>query len=725
MFGVFAFADRRRNFDGRGIVAFDGEVVDFVNDFPFGVEDRDVIGGRAFDLRPLDRRGRLRRGLEVDENQARRYGKSAADREDFGRLAFGFAVGVGDFDFDAIFAVEVELAGRASRFRDGLGFDFDEGRFFAFDFGFDDFVNRNDVTGNGFVFVFGFDDDGVPSQRNGRVCGLVEDVQQVVRRGRNVRVREFDFGAKAFARVVLRDDAVFVRRAELEFVGRPAFRAGRELPLVRGRPEAVFAEFFDAVAVESVFVRRPGQRNGLVDRNERSRDDDRSRRRRDRFELDGSPFGIAVAVGRADLIFVGFAVLETERMGRNVRVDGSGVRPRFAAVGRVAEFIAFFAEDVAPGQRRFVRFKLRRLVFQQIAAEGEVRRSGRSDLRSGDFKRVIDRRFRAFVDVVNANVVVARRETFERKRLRRRDFGVVGEFVSGGVEERERKVRVRDVAREAHFNVVFGGRVGRRREFEVVHFLMELGRRVDRLRPASAEVGRGCERVVVFVLVRLDVRRGDRQGIGGFVFVVGILAVVSLLDANVVRSRRNSFKRNRFRVGATGAPVEFEVSVGVVKLELQVNRRVGRRFEPRAVENDRMLVSAVDDKFDFVIVFVKMSAGDRFDRRRFGQRSKVVRGFERVVRFGFEDVFRRRVRDGERGQVDDRRFVGLSRSDFGARGDRFEIVERRNAQKSAIFQGFKTQVARSVLFFIESFAQRGSVTGSVEKFHVYVSGIIY
>ena len=86
-------------------------------------------------------------------------------------------------------------------------------------------------------------------------------------------------------------------------------------------------------------------------------------------------------------------------------------------------------------------------------------------------------------------------------------------------------------------------------------------------------------------------------------------------------------------------------------------------------------------------------------------------------------AFGRRVRDGEGGEVDDRRFDGLRRGDFGARDRRLKLVERRNAQEGAIFQGFKTQVARGVLFFVEGFAQRGSVTGSVEKFHNELRGI--
>ena len=126
-------------------------------------------------------------------------------------------------------------------------------------------------------------------------------------------------------------------------------------------------------------------------------------------------------------------------------------------------------------------------------------------------------------------------------------------------------------------------------------------------------------------------------------------------------------------------------------------------------------------KLNFEREVVVFTACVRFagKRRCFGQRSEVLRGGERVVRFGFGQnaAFRRRVRDGEDGKVDDRRFGGLRRSDFGARDRRLKLVERRNAQESAIFQGFKTQVARRVLFFGESFTQRGSVTGSVEKFH--------
>ena len=128
-----------------------------------------------------------------------------------------------------------------------------------------------------------------------------------------------------------------------------------------------------------------------------------------------------------------------------------------------------------------------------------------------------------------------------------------------------------------------------------------------------------------------------------------------------------------------------------------------------------------------IVVFVDVidfRRGDSFDDLRFRQHAERRRVGERVVFFVLVVVGvgrGRRVRDGERGEVDDRRFDGIRRSDFGARDRRLKLVERGNAQERAVFQGFKTQVARRVLFFGESFTQRGSVTEGIKKFHSWVS----
>ncbi|MBQ1278494.1 MAG: LemA family protein, partial [Thermoguttaceae bacterium] len=246
------------------------------------------------------------------------------------------------------------------------------------------------------------------------------------------------------------------------------------------------------------------------------------------------------------------------------------------------------------------------------------------------------------------------------------------------------------------------------------------GFRVDSEGADPTEIGRVRERVVVgfaFVfVVGFRFRRFDRQSVRRGSGRVGVI------DLNNVLALGKVFKRDHLgavdnlrripRVRKVAPARRFQREEKLVDVDVFGN------FQAKVI----VLGSDVIELNAIVVGFFTGS-GERFDRRFLGRRSEIGRGGGSIVAvFAFVLVvgvaFDRRVRDGEGREVDDRRF--LRRSDFGAR-DRFEIVDRRNAQKGARFQGFKTQVARGVFFFIESFTQRGSVTGSVEKFHNSIS----
>ncbi len=665
--------------------------------------------GNVFGARPRQGEDRLRRVGKL-RFQVGRSVRESADGERFGRRRFGNAVGVDDRDFDVVFAVEIDVD-RMRRFRNEFGRARDEGRFAGL--GVDGFyVNRNVVAGRGFGAGFG---RGVPLQRRGRVCGFIDGRGQTGRLGGNVRRRELNRVAIGGARVVADFDAVGVSRAEFEFAGRPGRRAdgehvGNVLPDL-----VVLVKRLDRVTDFAVDV-VPSQRNGLDARDERfdgqfRNVDDRRRRNRERREREGDPIGRAEIVDGANLEFVRGSEGEGRFVGRFAGaerlVDG---RPsRFVVgrvdVGRVAEFVAGFARDVAPRERRGAARRFGSVRF-------EVGRRGGRDFRRCDRQLVFGEGSNVDV-VVNAEVIIARGATGERnffdavgRRGRRRELG------AGRVVKIEREARGVAVFVSDLNEIIVAADVGRR-EFEVVGVVRRPGFQTGKRRGTDdAEVGRGGEVVVFFVIVvGFRFRRIDRQGVRGGAGRVGLV-----VNLNGVFAGRDSFEGNLF---------------GAVD-DVYGMRHVaaGRRFQPdveigdgnvlRSFQTDVIFGGSVLRKDDAVPVLFASGSGERFDRRFGGKRSElggaglvVVAGFAFVLIFGFA----RRVRGDENREVDDRRFVGLRRGDFGARGGRFKRVERRNAQKSAIFQGFKTQVARSVLFFREGFAQRGSVTGSVEKFH--------